>query len=119
MTAKVWPVELRLAIDKHTLHISFDDGSSAALRAEYLRIESPSAEVQGHGAGRKKHVRGKAQVRIQNLEPVGNYAVRIIFSDGHDSGLYTWDYLHELSLDEAERWAKYQAIEAELTMKGE
>ncbi|MBO6543081.1 MAG: DUF971 domain-containing protein [Alphaproteobacteria bacterium] len=117
MPPQIWPTELRLTADKKALHIRFDDGTSTTLRAEYLRVESPSAEVQGHGAGQKKHVTGKAGISIQNLEPVGNYAVRIIFDDGHDSGLYTWEYLHQLGREEAERWADYQARETEITMK--
>lgn len=114
-----WPSELRLSSDKKTLHIAFDDGVKTDLRAEYLRVESPSAEVQGHGAGQKKHVSGKSEVSISGLEPVGNYAVRIIFSDGHDSGLFTWDYLGQLGQEEAERWAAYMTIETEMTLKSQ
>jgi len=91
-----WPSELRLDPEKTQLSVSFDTGERYSLSAEYLRVESPSAEVQGHGGEDKRIVGGKRQVKIKNLEPVGNYAVRILFDDGHDTGLYSWDYLHEL-----------------------
>ena len=77
------------------------------LAAEYLRVESPSAEVQGHGAGQKQIVTGKEAVTIEALEPVGNYAVRIRFDDGHDTGLFSWDYLHELGREHGKKWAIY------------
>jgi DUF971 family protein len=102
-----WPTELRLDGDKTTLTVSFDNGERFALAAEYLRVESPSAEVQGHGPGQKQIVRGKEKVKIAGLEPVGNYAVRILFDDGHDTGLYSWDYLGELGREHAARWAAY------------
>lgn len=92
-----WPTELRLNPEKNLLTISFEDGTRHALGAEYLRVESPSAEVKGHGgASRPPPVTGKQNVKILKLEPVGNYAVRIVFDDGHDSGLYSWDYLLKL-----------------------
>jgi len=91
-----WPSELRLNPDKNLLTVTFEDGARYALAAEYLRVESPSAEVQGHGDGPKLIVRGKENVKIARLEPVGNYAVRIVFDDGHDTGLYSWDYLQQL-----------------------
>jgi DUF971 family protein len=92
-----WPTELRLNPDKNILTVSFADGARHALAAEYLRMESPSAEVRGHGgATRPPPLPGKGDVKIARLEPVGNYAVRIVFDDGHDSGLYSWDYLAEL-----------------------
>ncbi len=102
-----WPIELRLDPAKTTLTIAFDTGERFALPAEYLRVESPSAEVQGHGPGQKTVVTGKENVRIDALQPVGNYAVRIVFDDGHDSGLYSWDYLHELGREQAKRWTEY------------
>src|SRR6201996_4474126 len=93
-----WPTELRLNPDKNSLSVHFDDGSDYVLAAEYLRVESPSAEVRGHGGSVKPPpVTGKEHVKIARLEPVGNYAVRIVFDDGHDSGLYSWDYLKSLS----------------------
>lgn len=102
-----WPTELRLSPDKARLTVVFDSGEQFGLSAEYLRVESPSAEVQGHGAEQKKIVTGKEQVRIAALEPVGNYAVRIRFDDGHDTGLFSWDYLHELGREQQTKWAAY------------
>jgi DUF971 family protein len=102
-----WPVELRLKRAEKRLHITYDDGTSFALPAEYLRVESPSAEVQGHGPGQKQTVAGKAQVGIARIEPVGNYAVRLIFDDGHDTGIYSWTYLHQLGREHDSRWARY------------
>ena len=89
-------MELRVNPARDVLTVAFDDGTSHALGAEYLRVESPSAEVRGHGGGPKRPVLGKENVKIARLEPVGNYAVRIVFDDGHDSGLYSWDFLAEL-----------------------
>lgn len=102
-----WPTELRLDKAKATLTVSFDTGESYALGAEYLRVESPSAEVQGHGAAQKQIVTGKEGVRIEALEPVGNYAVRIRFDDGHDTGLFSWDYLLELGREHGAKWSAY------------
>jgi DUF971 family protein len=102
-----WPVELRLDSAKSTLTVAFDNGQRFALPAEYLRVESPSAEVQGHGPGQKQILTGKEQVKIVALEPVGNYAVRIRFDDGHDTGLFTCDYLHELGREQRTKWAAY------------
>ena len=102
-----WPTELRLSNDKSRLTVVFDTGEQFALPAEYLRVESPSAEVQGHGAGQKQIVTGKEHIKIVSLEPVGNYAVRIQFDDGHDTGLFSWDYLHELGREQREKWAAY------------
>jgi DUF971 family protein len=92
-----WPQELRVNPGKDALTVLFDDGARASLTAETLRTQSPSAEVQGHGGVRPPPVTGKADVKISRLEPVGNYAVRIVFDDGHDSGLYSWDYLRKLA----------------------
>ena len=102
-----WPVELRLKKAEKLLEVSFDDGSMFRLPAEYLRVESPSAEVQGHGPGQKTLVPGRAHVGIIGLEPVGNYAVRIIFDDLHDTGLYSWSYLHQLGVEHDKRWRAY------------
>jgi DUF971 family protein len=102
-----WPTELRVDSARTTLTIVFDTGEQFALPAEYLRVESPSAEVQGHSAAQKQIVPGKRQVKIEALEPVGNYATRIRFDDGHDTGLFSWDYLHELGRDRESRWASY------------
>ncbi|HEY2011190.1 MAG TPA: DUF971 domain-containing protein [Rhizomicrobium sp.] len=103
-----WPSEIRLNPERDLLTIAFDNGERFGLRAEYLRVESPSAEVRNHG-GPKTIVTGKEQVKISGLEPVGNYALRIAFDDGHDSGLYSWDYLHRLGAEEQEIWATYLA----------
>jgi DUF971 family protein len=107
--AAPWPVELRLKEAEKRLEISFDDGSRFSLPAEYLRVESPSAEVQGHGPGQKTLVAGRAHVGIINLEPVGNYAVRIVFDDLHDTGIYSWSYLHQLGVEQERRWRDYLA----------
>ncbi len=90
-----------------TLTVAFDDGTSVALPAEYLRVESPSAEVQGHGPDQRKTIAGRRHVGIMEIEPVGNYAVRLIFDDLHDSGLFTWDYFYELGVERDRRWAAY------------
>ena len=108
-----WPVELRLDETKTALTVSFETGERFDLPAEYLRVESPSAEVQGHSPVQKQTVGGKRNVKIAGLEPVGNYAVRILFDDSHDTGLYSWDYLHELGRDHDRKWAAYlQALKA-------
>jgi DUF971 family protein len=91
----VWPTEIRLASSKNTLAIAFDDGCTATLSAELLRVESPSAEVQGHGAGQKITPTGKQHVVIVSIEPVGNYAIRIGFNDGHNTGIYSWGLLRD------------------------
>jgi DUF971 family protein len=102
-----WPVELRLKRSEKLLEVTFDDGSRFRLPAEYLRVESPSAEVQGHGAGQKTLVTGRAHVGIIGLEPVGNYAVRITFDDLHDTGIYSWSYLYQLGVEHNRRWRAY------------
>ncbi|HEX3945662.1 MAG TPA: DUF971 domain-containing protein [Rhizomicrobium sp.] len=108
-----WPVELRLDRPRTTLIVSFESGERFALPAEYLRVESPSAEVQGHAPDQKQIVGGKRNVKIAGLEPVGNYAVRILFDDGHDTGLYSWSYLHELGHNHDKKWSTYlQALKA-------
>jgi DUF971 family protein len=104
---EIWPTEIKLVRATQTLEIDFDDGTHVALPAEYLRVESPSAEVQGHGAGPKQLVPGKRNVAIVAVEPVGNYAVRLRFDDGHDTGLYSWSYLHLLGREQDKRWADY------------
>lgn len=95
MTAP-WPTEIKLRKDKRSLVVTFANGDLSDLPAELLRIESPSAEVQGHGPGQKVIVTGKHNVTITEIQPVGHYAVRLVFDDGHNTGLYTWDYLHKL-----------------------
>ena len=107
-----WPVEIRLKSAEKILEVDFDDGRKFRLPAEYLRVESPSAEVQGHGPSQKTIVAGRAQVGIMALEPVGNYAVRIKFDDLHDTGIYSWAYLYELGEKQVENWQAYlQALE--------
>ena len=103
-----WPTELRLNPAHDILTVAFDNGERFALRAEYLRVESPSAEVRGHGAGPKTIVRGKADVKISGLEPVGNYGVKPTFSDGHDSGIFSWTYLYHLASQQDQLWTDYQ-----------
>ncbi|MGO8915841.1 MAG: gamma-butyrobetaine hydroxylase-like domain-containing protein [Stellaceae bacterium] len=104
-----WPVELRLKKAEKLLEVAFDDGARFRLPAEYLRVESPSAEVQGHGPGQKQLVAGRAEVAIIAVEPVGNYAVRLVFDDLHDTGIYSWTYLYELGQEQPKRWAAYVA----------
>jgi DUF971 family protein len=101
--------EIRLNKAKRVLHVAFDDGSRFSLSSEYLRIESPSAEVQGHGPHQKQIVPGKRGVAIIRIEPVGNYAVRLVFDDQHDTGIYSWEYLHELGRQQDDRWSAYLA----------
>ena len=107
--AATWPVELRLKRAEKRLEIRFDDGQEFSLPAEYLRVESPSAEVQGHGPGEKTIVAGRAHVGIMDLEPVGNYAVRIKFDDLHDTGIFSWEYLYQLGVEHDKRWRAYLA----------
>ncbi|MGH7043481.1 MAG: gamma-butyrobetaine hydroxylase-like domain-containing protein [Acetobacteraceae bacterium] len=99
--------ELRLDRAARVLHVVFDDASHFALPAEYLRVESPSAEVQGHGPDQRTIVPGRRHVGITAIEPVGNYAVRLTFDDLHDTGIYSWEYLHELGREQAPRWERY------------
>ncbi len=113
--SEVWPSELRVDKEKRNLLVLFEDGSSADLPAELLRVNSPSAEVQGHSPDQRVTVPGKKNVRIARLEPVGNYAIRIVFDDGHDTGLYAWSYLRELGRDREERMKAYAE---ELARKG-
>ena len=107
MNDNAWPKELRVSKDKRSLTISFDDGEAFDLSAEYLRVTSPSAEVQGHSPAQRKTVPGKRSVEIMKMEPVGNYAVRITFTDLHDTGIFSWVYLRELGVEHEERWATY------------
>jgi DUF971 family protein len=106
---RAWPEELRLRDRGAVLTVTFDNGERHDLPAEYLRVESPSAEVKGHGAGQEVTVPGKRNVTITRIEPVGNYAVRLVFSDGHSTGLYSWDYLARLGRERERLWAAYLA----------
>jgi len=101
------PTEIRLKKDERILEVDFDDGSRFSLPAEFLRVESPSAEVQGHGPGQKQIVAGRREVGIMRLEPVGNYAIRIVFDDLHDTGLYSWEYLYHLGANHDRLWQDY------------
>jgi DUF971 family protein len=101
------PLEIRLKSAEKILEIEFDDGTVHRYPAEYLRVESPSAEVQGHGPGQKNIPAGRAHVGIMAIEPVGNYAIRIRFDDMHDTGIFTWRYLWELGQEQAQRWQAY------------
>lgn len=114
-TPEAWPTEIRLLKDRRTLRVGFDNGRVFDLPAEHLRVHSPSAEVQGHSPEQRQTVSGKADVGITAVEPVGNYAVRLVFSDGHNTGLYTWRYLFKLGDEQAALWAAYSS---ELKEKG-
>ncbi|MEO5335400.1 MAG: DUF971 domain-containing protein [Magnetospirillum sp. WYHS-4] len=102
-------VEIRVKRDEKILEVDFDDGKTFRLPAEYLRVESPSAEVQGHSPSERKTVAGRRHVGIMAVEPVGNYAIRIKFDDLHDSGIYSWDTLYELGASQDETWRAYLA----------
>jgi len=110
-----WPTEIRLRKDRRALTVRFDDGVGHELPAEMLRVLSPSAEVQGHSAEQRVTVPGKREVAISAVDPVGNYAVRLTFSDGHNTGLFSWIYLRKLGDEREVRWAEYLA---ELKAKG-
>jgi DUF971 family protein len=106
-TTTPWPTEIRLAPDRRTLTVAFEGGERHALAAEYLRVMSPSAEVQGHAPSERQVVGGKRAVTIRAVEPVGSYAVRLVFDDGHDTGLYGWGYLAELGREAEPRFTRY------------
>ena len=110
-----WPTEIRLSPDKRTLTVRFEDGVAHVLPAEFLRVVSPSAEVQGHSAADRQTVPGKIDVAIRAIEPVGNYAVRLRFDDGHDTGIFSWTYLAGIGRDHDTLWARYLG---ELAQKG-
>jgi DUF971 family protein len=105
--AQPWPTELRLHKDRKTLTIAFDNGESFDLTAEYLRVRSPSAEVQGHAPNERKTVPGKRNVAILELQSIGNYAVRPVFDDLHSTGIYSWDYLLTLGRNRETYWQNY------------
>jgi DUF971 family protein len=109
------PTEIKLRTGSRLLDVRFDDGSHFELPFEYLRVFSPSAEVQGHGGGEGLLVTGKHNVGVSGVEPVGNYAVRLFFDDGHNTGLYTWSLLHELGRRREANWARYVQRCAEAT----
>jgi len=101
------PLEIKLRRQSRLLEVAFDDGRRFELPFEYLRVYSPSAEVKGHGPGQETLQIGKHDVQVKSVDPVGNYAVRLVFDDGHDSGLYAWGYLYELGATRAEKWEHY------------
>ena len=109
----LWPLEVHLSKDKRVLTLTYEGGMKRELQAEYLRVESPSAEVRGHHPSERQTVAGKRLVTLQAIEPVGNYALRLRFSDGHDTGLFAWDYLAELADHFAEKWQAYERALAE------
>jgi DUF971 family protein len=113
--AAPWPTELRLHKDRKTLSIAFDNGESFDLAAEYLRVRSPSAEVQGHSPDERKTVGGKRDVAILELHPIGNYAIRPVFDDLHSTGIFSWDYLLTLGRNREAYWQDYLG---ELAAKG-
>jgi DUF971 family protein len=104
---QAWPSELRLHKDRKTLTVTFDGGARFDLAAEYLRVKSPSAEVQGHSPDERKTVPGKHNVGIMEVLPVGNYAVRLVFDDMHSTGIFGWDYLLDLGRNHARYWQEY------------
>ena len=108
-TAAPWPTELRLSDGGRLLTIAFDDGTRHELSAEYLRVESPSAEVQGHAPSQRQTQSGKRHVTIKEIQPTGNYAVRLLFSDGHSTGIYPFTGIHDLAVKKEAKWAAYEA----------
>ena len=104
---KVRPTEIKLHQKSRILEVTFDDGSAFKLPCEYLRVYSPSAEVRGHGPGQEVLQLGKEKVNITNIEPVGTYAVVLHFDDGHNTGIYSWDYLHDLGVNQESNWKRY------------
>ena len=115
MTTAAWPTELRLHKDRKTLTVSYETGERFDLAAEYLRVRSPSAEVQGHSPSERRTVGGKQDVQILELHPIGNYAVRLAFDDMHSTGIFSWEYLFELGRNRERYWNEYLA---ELSEKG-
>jgi DUF971 family protein len=112
---QAWPIELVVKRKDRLLVARFDDGACFEIACELLRVESPSAQVQGHSAAQKQIVTGKADVSITRMEPVGRYGVRIVFDDGHDSGLFTWDWLYRLGRDQERLMATYRDQIKEMT----
>ena len=119
LSTQHWPVEIRLKQAEKLLEVDFDDGARFRFPAELLRVESPSAEVMGHGPGQKTIVAGRSQVGIMAVEPVGNYAIRIKFDDMHDTGIFSWTYLYELGERQKENWAAYLKAMADHGMSRE
>lgn len=111
----VWPTEIKLRRDRAALTVSFDNGERYELPAEYLRVKSPSAEVQGHSPDERKTVPGKQNVQVLEVHPIGNYAVRLVFDDMHSTGIYSWDYFLDLGRHRDKYWQDYLD---ELAVKG-
>jgi DUF971 family protein len=109
LMAEPVPTTIRLRTRSRLLEVAFDDGARFELPFEYLRVYSPSAEVKGHGPGQGALVTGKENVGVSAVEPIGQYAVKLVFDDGHDTGLYSWKYLYELGRERERKWAQYQA----------
>ena len=106
-STKIWPLEIRVKSKEKMLEVDFDDGASFAIAAELLRVESPSAEIQGHGSGQKLTPAGRRHVNILNVEPVGNYAIKISFDDLHDTGIFSWQYLYDLGTNQKDLLDSY------------
>ncbi|HSC74981.1 MAG TPA: DUF971 domain-containing protein [Pseudomonadales bacterium] len=118
MNAQV-PIDIRYHRQSRTLELCYADGISHLLGSEFLRVHSPSAEVQGHGEGQQVLQTGKRNVGITMIEPAGNYAIRLAFDDGHDSGIYTWSYLHDIAMRQETLWQEYlQRLEAAGASRG-
>lgn len=113
--SRPWPTEIRLTGKGTLLRIAFESGEAFDLPAEYLRVRSPSAEVQGHSPDERKTVPGKRNVKVIELQPIGNYALRLVFDDMHSTGIFSWDYFHELGRNQHSYWAEYLK---ELTAQG-
>jgi len=101
------PTEIKLHRQSRVLELSFDDGAQFKLPSEFLRVYSPSAEVRGHGPGQEVLLVGKETVNVKDIEPVGNYAIKLYFDDGHNTGLYSWEYLYKLGQEQTQLWQKY------------
>lgn len=114
ISTKNWPLEIRIKSKKKTLEIDFDNGESFIIKAELLRVESPSAEIQGHGSGQKVTLAGRRHIGILSVEPVGNYAIKISFDDMHDTGIYSWQYLYDLGANQNDLWHDYLSRVKEL-----
>ena len=108
-SAKTWPLEIRVKSKEKVLEVDFDDGASFSIAAELLRVQSPSAEIQGHGSGQKVTLAGRRHVSILNVEPVGNYAIKISFDDLHDTGIFSWQYLYDLGTNQEDLLNSYVA----------
>ena len=118
-STKTWPLEIRVNSKEKTLEVDFDDGTSFEIAAELLRVESPSAEIQGHGSGQKVTPAGRRHVNILNVEPVGNYAIKISFDDLHDTGIISWEYLYNLGANQEDLLDSYIARLDELGLSRE